>query len=354
MTGGLARGGSGGGAVGTTGGLDPREDGGGLEGKLLDTSLGVAPPVEEGVDTDDFWGRGVGAIGGGGGGGGLGFFFGAYRLAISSSTALAARNPLPSRTTRILSSACGLIRPPSQALHTCRATSWPVPDLPLAGPSNLTQHIPSCIPLRLSIFASISRTRPYVRRWLRMASTVVSGLRPVISTAVGGGGGFGPVEVPSSHYIGQHGTQQQRESVRVVRPWRTHLVSKLLETRSMLGRASPALSVLGGHSQSGVFRLYHPSLPFSIDTPPGLAHLLRALFDRFEMDVIVARSWAAERRGGRNVGWEFPFRRGWGRRSIIWRRRRCCSSGKRGWSWSWYACACAHARRLVVRGRIPS
>lgn len=206
MTGGLARkGGGGGGGVGTTGGLVPREDCGGLKGRLLDRSLGVAPPAEEGVDTDDFWGRGVGAIGGGGSG--LGFGFGAYRLAISSSTALAARSPLPSRTTRIFSSACGLIRPPSQALHTCMATSCAVPDLPPAGPSNLTQHIPSCIPLRLSIFASISRTRPNVRRWLRMASTVVSGLRPVMSTAVGGGGGFGPVEVPSSHYVGQHGTK---------------------------------------------------------------------------------------------------------------------------------------------------
>lgn len=57
-------------------------------------TLGVPPPL------DGVGAAGLGAAGGAGGGAG---FFGGYRLAISSLTALAARSPLPSNTTLIFS-----------------------------------------------------------------------------------------------------------------------------------------------------------------------------------------------------------------------------------------------------------
>lgn len=69
------------------------------------------------------------------------------------------------------------------------------------GVSNLTQHIPSCMPDFVSILASISRIRPCGRRNLLIWSVVVKGLRPVMSTAVGSGSGLVPTEF-ESHYPG--------------------------------------------------------------------------------------------------------------------------------------------------------
>jgi hypothetical protein len=82
----------------------------GFAGSFRISPRGVAAP-EDGVETEAFFTRAEG------------FGLGGYLLSISSSTALPALIPLPSKTTRILSSICRLILPPSQTLHTCMATS---------------------------------------------------------------------------------------------------------------------------------------------------------------------------------------------------------------------------------------
>lgn len=120
------------------------------------SARGVPAPLE-GVGA-----LGVGAVAGATGTAGLGWAagLGGYRLAISSWTAFSVRSPRPSKTTLIFSVPDKPIRCPSHTFVTCTATSCAVPFRPDDGPSNLTQHIPSCIPDLESIFELISRGRP--------------------------------------------------------------------------------------------------------------------------------------------------------------------------------------------------
>ena len=120
------------------------------------SARGVPVPLE-GVGA-----LGVAAAAGAAGTAGLGGAtgLGGYRLAISSLTAFSVRSPRPSSTTLIFSVPDKPILCPSHTLVTCTATSCAVPFRPDGGPSNLTQHIPSCIPDLESIFELISRARP--------------------------------------------------------------------------------------------------------------------------------------------------------------------------------------------------
>lgn len=174
--------------------MDPRpwKRGPGPSAKL---GLGVSRP-SLGVDAfgPDGGAFGVGATCAGVGG----FGFGLFLRSISSLTAALTRTPRPSSTTVTRSLPVRPTRWPEQVRTTCMATSCALPGRPGRGPSNDSQQMPSCIPVLGSILESISLMRPWARKNLLIWSTVVSGLRPVIRMAVGGGGGFGPGEF-SSH-----------------------------------------------------------------------------------------------------------------------------------------------------------
>jgi len=138
-------------------------DGPGVPAYELEAGVAFATSIR-GV-LEESAGVGAGATAGGFGGAG---FFGGYRFAISSLTAFSALNPRPSRTTLIFSVPDSPILCPSHTRATCIATSFAVPLRPEGGPSNFTQHIPSCMPDFKSIFESISRVLPYGCKNLRI------------------------------------------------------------------------------------------------------------------------------------------------------------------------------------------